>query len=295
MELLVNAKERTALIVYFVLAFAITWTAQIAGMQMAQSTGLQLSNEDNYQHFAALISSGDLRLPYLVFTLGAGPFLAAVIVLALFEGREGLKYLFSQMAVWRLPARWYMIVLALPLALAAVSLLVGFLANGMRMPALNPRLPAVSFLPFLLYMIIFTGLWEEPGWRGFALPRLQKQYNAEKSSWILGLLWGAWHIPVNLYLNPDAGPAVIIPLIVGLLLGTVGWTIVNTWVYNNTRSLLLMILLHGWTNTVQSYLVLSSGNMAAMSIFSILPWALAIYLLRKYGKENLSPTVRPQH
>lgn len=290
-----TGRERTALILYFVLAFAITWIAQIAGMRMAESTGLTLSNEDNFQHFAAMVTSGTFLLPYLVFTLGAGPFLAAVIVLAISEGREGLKYLFSQMAIWRLPAYWYLVVLALPLALAAASLLAGFLANGMRLPELTPRLPAVSFLPFLLYMILFTGLWEEPGWRGFALPRLQKQYNAETSSWILGMLWGAWHIPVNLYLNREAGPAVIIPLIIGLLLGTVGWTIVNTWVYNNTRSLLLMILLHGWTNTVQSYLVLSSGNMAAMSIFSVLPWALAIYLLRKYGKENLSPTLRPQH
>lgn len=290
-----TGRERTALILYFVLAFAITWIAQIAGMRMAESTGLTLSNEDNFQHFAAMVTSGTFLLPYLVFTLGAGPFLAAVIVLAISEGREGLKYLFSQMAIWRLPAYWYLVVLALPLALAAASLLAGFLANGMRLPELTPRLPAVSILPFLLYMILFTGLWEEPGWRGFALPRLQKQYNAETSSWILGMLWGAWHIPVNLYLNREAGPAVIIPLIIGLLLGTVGWTIVNTWVYNNTRSLLLMILLHGWTNTVQSYLVLSSGNMAAMSIFSVLPWALAIYLLRKYGKENLSPTLRPQH
>ena len=290
-----TGRERTALILYFVLAFAITWIAQIAGMRMAESTGLTRSNEDNFQHFAAMVTSGTFLLPYLVFTLGAGPFLAAVIVLAISEGREGLKYLFSQMAIWRLPAYWYLVILALSLALAAASLLAGFLANGMRLPELTPRLPAVSFLPFLLYMILFTGLWEEPGWRGFALPRLQKQYNAETSSWILGMLWGAWHIPVNLYLNREAGPAVIIPLIIGLLLGTVGWTIVNTWVYNNTRSLLLMILLHGWTNMVQSYLVLSSGNMAAMSIFSVLPWALAIYLLRKYGKENLSPTLRPQH
>jgi membrane protease YdiL (CAAX protease family) len=144
-------------------------------------------------------------------------------------------------------------------------------------------------------MVIFTGLWEEPGWRGFALPRLQKQYNAENSSWILGILWGAWHIPVNLYLNWDAGPMALVPMIVGLLLGTVGWTIVNTWVYNNTRSVFLMILLHGWTNTVQSYLILSTGNMAVMTLFGVLPWALAIYLLRKYGKENLSPTLRPQH
>jgi membrane protease YdiL (CAAX protease family) len=288
-----TGKERTALILYFVLAFAITWTAQIAGMNMAQGSGLPLSNEDNFNHFLALLS-GDVRLPYLVFTAGAGPLLAALIVLAIFEGREGLKSLFAQTSVSRISLRWLVIIVILPIALSLVSLLIGMLSNEMKLLEMHPKLPAAYFLRFLLYMIVFTGFWEEPGWRGFALPRLQKYYNAETSSWILGMLWGAWHIPVNIYLNWEAGPTVIIPLIVGLLLGTVGWTIVNTWVYNNTQSLLLMIILHGWTNTVQSYLVLSTGNMAAMSIFSILPWALAIYLTKKYGKENLSPSLRPQ-
>lgn len=290
-----TGKERTALILYFVLAFAITWTTQIAGMQMAQSSGLLFSNEDNFWHFIALVFNGDVRVPYLVFSMGAGPLLAAFVVLAIFEGRAGLKQWFAQIVKWRLPARWYWIILVLPLALTAASLLLGFILNGMQPLDLDPRLPRVYFLPFFLYMVIFTGLWEEPGWRGFALPRLQKQYNAETSSWILGILWGAWHIPVNLYLNWESGPAVLIPMILGLLLGTVGWTIVNTWVYNNTGSVFLMILLHGWTNTIQSYFVLSTGNMTVMTLFGVLPWALAIYLLRKYGKENLSPTLRPQH
>jgi len=287
-----SGKERTSLILFFVLAYAITWTCQIVGMQMAQAQEITLSNEFNFLHFLALLS-GDVRLPYLIFSAGAGPFLAAIIVLAIFEGREGLRNLFSQIGKWQLNTRWYLLALVIPLALAAVSLLFGFLTNGMKMPDLNPILSATYFLPFLLYMIVFTGLWEEPGWRGFALPRLQKSLNAENASWVLGLLWGAWHLPINLYLNWGAGPAVIIPLIIGLLLGTVGWTIVNTWLYNNTRSVFLMILLHGWTNTIQSYLVLSSGNMTAMTIFGVLPWALAIYLLRKYGKENLSLETRP--
>ncbi len=287
-----SGKERTALILFFVLAYAITWTCQIVGMQTATSQGIVLRNEDNFLHFLAL-SSGDVRLPYLIFTAGAGPFLAAIIVLAIFEGREGLRNLFSQIVKWQLNARWYVIAFLIPLALAGISLLFGFLSSGMKMPDLNPTLSFAYFFPFLLYMIVFTGLWEEPGWRGFALPRLQKSLNAENASWVLGLLWGAWHLPINLYLNWGAGPAVIIPLIIGLLLGTVGWTIVNTWLYNNTRSVFLMILLHGWTNTIQSYLVLSSGNMIAMTLFGVLPWALAIYLLRKYGKENLSPETRP--
>lgn len=288
-----TGKERTALILYFVLAFAITWTAQIVGMNLAQASGLHLSNEDNLGHFLALFQ-GDVRLPYLVFTSGAGPLLAALIVLAIFEGRVGIQSLFAQMSTSLLSIRWLVTVVLLPIGISLFSLLLGLLSNGMKPLELDPKLPLSYFIPFLLYMVVFTGFWEEPGWRGFALPRLQKYYNAETSSWILGMLWGAWHIPINLYLNWGAGPAILIPMIVGLLLGTVGWTIVNTWIYNNTRSLLLMILLHGWTNTVQSYLVLSTGNMTAMTLFGILPWALAIYLTKKYGKENLSPSLRPQ-
>lgn len=137
-------------------------------------------------------------------------------------------------------------------------------------------------------MVVFTGITEEPGWRGFALPRLQSRYTAEKSSWILGIAWGIWHFPFIIYYNYAFG---IIPLLfslLGLTLGIVGWTIVNTWIYNNTQSVFLMIILHGWGNTVHSYLVLSSNNYIAQTLYGIIPWLIASVLLRVYGKENLS-------
>ncbi len=74
----------------------------------------------------------------------------------------------------------------------------------------------------------------------------------------------------------------------------VGWTMVNTWVYNSTESVLLMILLHGWYNTVDAYLVLSSQNALAQTLSGILPWALAIVLLRVYGGEDLAARPRPR-
>jgi membrane protease YdiL (CAAX protease family) len=141
-------------------------------------------------------------------------------------------------------------------------------------------------------MVIFTGLAEEPGWRGYALPRLQKYFTAEKASWILGFLWGAWHIPVIIYLNRDAPLFATLFSIVGLLLGTVGWTMLNTWLYNSTGSVFLIILLHGWGNAVQSYLVLSTGNMLAMTAYGVLPWVLAVFIEKKYGKDNLAATPR---
>jgi hypothetical protein len=69
---------------------------------------------------------------------------------------------------------------------------------------------------------------------------------------------------------------------------------VNTRVYNSTESVLLTILLHGWYNTVNAYLVLSSQNALAQTLSGILPWALAIVLLRAYGGEHLAARPRPR-
>ena len=37
---------------------------------------------------------------------------------------------------------------------------------------------------------------EEPGWRGFALPRLQQRFGPLMGSTLLGLLWAGWHVPL---------------------------------------------------------------------------------------------------
>ncbi|MGF1471325.1 MAG: type II CAAX prenyl endopeptidase Rce1 family protein [Rubrobacteraceae bacterium] len=260
---------------------------------------MALSNEDNLLHFFSLIS---LRLApgeasaYLVFTLGAGPLLAALLVTWATGGRRGIVELWGRIKKWRIEPRWYLIVLLLPVALALVSLTAGVLFGGLRPGSYSPLLPVAYFIPFFLYMLVFTGLTEEPGWRGFALPHLQSRYSAEKSSWILGVLWGIWHFPVIIYYNLAAGvPAfALLPILIGLILGIVGWTIVNTWIYNSTESIFLMILLHGWYNTVNSYMVLSSQNALAQTLSGVLPWALAIVLLRVYGGENLAAKPRPR-
>lgn len=181
-------------------------------------------------------------------------------------------------------------ILIIPLAWNLTALGVGFVATGMKPINFDFLVPLSLAVPLFLYMFVFTGFAEEIGWRGYALPHLQTKYTAEKSSWILGVFWGLWHIPSVLFVQYLKGELTIpatISLLFGLTLGIVGWTIVITWIYNNTKSLFWIVILHALGNTFQSYLVLSSNNEPAMGVWALIPWVFAIFLLKKYGGKTL--------
>lgn len=286
--------RRHQLAVFFFLAYAITWSVQIPAYLFAYREDVKLSNEANTEHFLDFIGGeGHAGLaPYLLlFMFTFGPSVAGVITTALVSGRAGLAELWSRVVRVRVGGRWVAIVLLLPVALAAASLVAAFVLGGFQPYGFDLLVPLSLFVPLLIYMLVCTGLAEEVGWRGYALPALQRNYTAERASWILGIGWGLWHIPsvlVGPYLQGDLHIGLVIPVLLGLTMGIVGWTIVITWIYNHTQSVFWIIVLHGWNNTVQSYLVLSADQYAAQIIFPILPWAIALWLLKKYGAETLT-------
>ena len=131
--------------------------------------------------------------------------------------------------------------LALTLVAALVvgpAVLTEFLKNiGLILP---------TYLLTLIVGVILGPLWEEPGWRGFALPRLQARFGPLVGTLILGVLWALWHIPGYLGGWMGAGLAV-------LIVSSAAFSMIMTWVYNNTRgSILLMILLHSSSNAAIS-------------------------------------------
>lgn len=279
--------------IYFFLAFAITWTAQIITYLYAYQNDIRISNEQNFFHIKDLLM-GNLALgfiPYLLlFSFAFGPSVAGIIVTALFKGRVGLVNLWKRLKKVDIPGRWILIICAIPLAWNLIALGIGFVVNGFEPIEFEFLVPLTLAFPFFLYLLFFTSLAEEIGWRGYALPQLQTKYTAEKSSWILGIFWGLWHIPsvmLVLYLQGELTMPAAISLLFGLTLGIVGWTIVMTWIYNNTKSLFWIVILHALGNTFQSYMILSSNNEPAMVVWTLIPWAFAIFLLKKYGGETL--------
>jgi uncharacterized protein len=220
--------------------------------------------------------------------VGVGPFLAALLVLALTEGKSGVMGLLRRMVRWRVGLQWYAVALLLPIVviLAAAALNV-FLLGAQRTSSVADLGGWSSFLLlFLLSLLIpgFAGTWEEPGFRGYALPRLQFRYSALIASLILGVLWAFWHLPFVV-----TGEQIWIDA----TLFIIEWSIVYTWLFNNAKgSVLIVMLFHAMNNTFSSAFesqMFSGADSVNQAWLRLALWGVvAIVLVIVYGSQNLS-------
>jgi membrane protease YdiL (CAAX protease family) len=150
------------------------------------------------------------------------------------------------------------------------------------------RMPALSFWPtylliYLLFLIFEGPLGEEPGWRGFALPRLQQRSGPLVGTLLLGVLWGLWHLPLFFIPGTDwyalsvVGTGFmghLVPLGV-FVIWTIALAITFTWIFNNTRgSLLLAMLLHASINVAPFVLLPALFPSPSVSTLFGLSWIL---------------------
>lgn len=279
---------------FLVLAFGITWGAQIPIYLHLVPRNVTPTNEVNFLLLGDLAAGRldtAMSIAIVLLCFSFGPSLAGIMVVGLVHGRAGLRDLFARLGRIRVAARWVAFVVLFPVALSLAAVVLGYIMGGMAPLDYAFLVPLALAVPFLLFLVVCTGLAEELGWRGFALPHLQQTRSAERSSWILGVAWGLWHLPAVVMLPLIAGTATVpqaLASIVGLTIGIVGYTIILTWIYNNTGSLFWIVILHGYANVWQSYVVLSSGSFTAQVVYGVLPWILAAWLLKRYDVETLS-------
>ncbi len=194
----------------------------------------------------------------------AGPTLAAFVVTGMVEGKEGTRKLLRQRILrWRVGVRWYLIaIFGVPLVyFVAASLVLG----AAPLEALIEKWPLIftSYLLKVVMVFFLVSLWEEIGWMGFALPRLQEKYGPLLASVVLGVLWALWHLPA--YFNSTQVVAdkvgladlerllYLLPLLMLLATST---RIVMTWLFNGAMgSVIVVTLFHAGFNISNNELV----------------------------------------
>ena len=173
-----------------------------------------------------------------------GPTFAALIVLALAAGRQGLSAWWRRLTHWRVPAIWY---LAGPVVILSYHI-VGFLSTlllgaGFVGP---PHMSSGIFLELLF----LGGLWEEPGWSGYLLPRMKERFQNHSNGLLIaalvtGVFRSIWHLPLFLYGHIAWFDIFIFSFAFQLLIA---------WVfYRSGGSVPAVMLLHFFSNLMGSF------------------------------------------
>jgi membrane protease YdiL (CAAX protease family) len=236
MSRLLSVVKQHPIITFFVLAFALSWWP--------------------IPFYAAGLVPATI--------VGFGPFLAALVVLAVAQGKTGVVGLLRRIVRWRVGFRWYAVALGLPVVISGAAAALNVLLFGAQASSAVLSGWTGLFSTFALLLLIpgIGGSWEEPGWRGYALPRLQAGRSALSASLILGVVWASWHLPLMVIGEIQLTDPVVV----------VAWTVVFTWLFNNTGgSVLLAMLMHNMNNVV------SGGFFSAM--FSGADWVSHGWLL----------------
>ncbi|WP_169735721.1 CPBP family intramembrane glutamic endopeptidase [Intrasporangium oryzae] len=263
---------------FFVLSYAISWAWVIpwaaTGHTVEQGVGWPT------------------QLPSLV-----GPMLAAFVLTASTEGRAGVGDLVRRMVRWQIGWRWWVAAVS-PLLFFLVVLAVMAVA-GLDVPA-RDDVASFSGIPLGLGLIgvwtvvfLVNGFGEETGWRGYALPQLQRRFGPLTATLILAAAWAGWHVPQFFYLRSykDFPPAMVPVFVFGLLAGAV----VLTWLYNGTGgSILAVAVWHALYNLTGATRAAGSGALSAVMWTFVVVTALALLVLewrasRAGGRSVLGP------
>jgi len=269
-----NWLKQYPLVAYFAITYLITWTIWSPIVASAQGWA-------------------DWDVPYALYYFGSfGPAIAAFILTALTEGKSGLRILLGRIFKWRVEFRYHAFAVLAPIGLFTLAFLLNRVITGEWSNLL--LLGEADYLPYLgpfgvlgLWFLTY-GLGEETGWRGFALPHLQKNRSAASATLILALLWAFWHLPAFFFRDTYVDLGMFgFPLFAFMMIFS---TMVFTWLYNSTQgSVFIVIVFHAVFNWLS---VSEAGGEFAASIMSapIVLWAL--YIARRYGQENVAPIAK---
>ncbi|GAA4718266.1 CAAX protease self-immunity [Promicromonospora umidemergens] len=204
-----------------------------------------------------------------------GPFFAAVCLVAAKEGRAGLRTFFWRLLPTRRAAPWCVAAALAPAGLLGVAIL---LTGAPAEPAsfgTAPGLPHLSVLALCAYAVLWNGLGEEAGWRGYGVPLLLERFGPLGASVLVSVAWAVWHLPLLPVLTSFAvvaSPAMLPVFWFGLAC----LSVVLTWFFlASGQNILVVALWHGTYNVAAGTVAAQGGINVVFTVF-VMVWAVVV-------------------
>jgi membrane protease YdiL (CAAX protease family) len=214
---LVGLIRRQQVVAFVILAYALSWWAWVWYRLDPENVGAPI--------------------------LPMGPLLAALILLPLIGGWPALKELFRRIVLWRVGWLWYLVVLVGPVALTLMAVRINLMLGAQPLESFQTPDPS-SLAARFVFIFLWIGFGEEPGWRGFLLPRLLIGRSALSAALILGVIHAIWHLPLVgvEYFAWNLAPWTITVFC---------FSVMVAWIFRHTGgSVLMPMLMHASNNTV---------------------------------------------
>lgn len=172
-----------------------------------------------------LVGEAGLSNPFFVMAV-YGPGIAGVVVAWLRLGTVGLRSYLSRLTMFRMPiSAWLFVIVGFPVIVYAGALVTGTAGDT---PVFSPWYSAVGALAAAMFL---AGTVEELGWRGVALPLLQRRFTPLASGLLLGLVWAMWHLPAFALSGTVQSAWAMGPYFAGIL----ALSVIMTWLFNVSK------------------------------------------------------------
>jgi uncharacterized protein len=179
--------------------------------------------------------------------LPTGALIAAVIVIAIADGRPGFRELGSRIIRWRVHWIWYVAALGVPIAIHVVTITANaeLSSAAIDFDQFNPWYSLVVVFASRLVDPLNGPVAEEPSWRGFAQPTLQQTHSPLVATLILATLVTVWHLPLFFISEFELQPIEALP--------SFAVTFFYAWLFNRADgSVLITLLAHAAEGTVET-------------------------------------------
>jgi uncharacterized protein len=204
-----------------------------------------------------MVSGNDLPAFNISIIGKFGPSIAAIILIAITEGTQGLQRTVKSILNWRVGARWILIAALFEFVMFSSFVLIYWIRHD-AFPAVDGAAiisGTFSLIRTFIVGIFIWGLAEEIGWRGWMFPKLQNRMSPFNATMILAVVTTLWHIHPNSISQIAVSKegvylAGYFPEVVERLIITIPIDLVITYIYINSKgSLLVMMIFHSASNT----------------------------------------------
>lgn len=269
------------IVLYSVVSYAWSYLFWILAIFLAINSNQEvLLNES----FIKEVITGSLTKQNWLFALLAvlavyGPLIGTIVVSCRSQSiRESIKTTF----IFTKNTKMYFYAIGIFLVIGLAPSLPLLFTSGMS--DITVYTASLILVIFFIFQLLTSGM-EEFGWRGFLLPELLKTNDGWTASLKVGIIWALWHLPIVLYIFHVQGMPLFAMLFsfVGFSMGIIAMSVLHTYFFVQTKSILFSVFLHAIGNTIPLVSGLLIANAYQVAVISqLLLWVVVIVVMNKY-------------